>query len=130
MTSGHGVLQRRHTVPPRSQPDVGAGGHQHPHGVDIAPRTIAEDDRLVERGPAKIVDVVDLNPGLHQPTGDVGVAPVGRPDQTRAVEGVLGRNVAAMPEGQLEQLQEPLAGRDQEGALHRFVGGIDVSESS
>jgi hypothetical protein len=38
---------------------------------------------------SSIVDVVDLDISLNQPTDNVGVAPVRGPDQPGAVEGVL-----------------------------------------
>ena len=53
--------------------------------------------------------MVDLDVGLDQPPGNVGVAAVGGPDQPGAVEGVLGVDVRTMSQGQVQQLQVALA---------------------
>ena len=73
------MIERGDLITLGLQPQVGAGGDQDTHGVDVAARSVAQDDRLVQRGPAQVVDVVDLDLGLDQPTGDVGVAAVGCP---------------------------------------------------
>ena len=110
----------------RRQREVGTGRHQHADGVDVAVGSVTQDDRLVQGGPAQPVDVVDAHPGPHQATADGRVAPVGCPDQSGAVVGVEGADIAAGIQGQLEQLQIALAGRDQVRALLRLVLGVDV----
>ena len=120
------MLERGDLVTLGRQSQVGAGGDQDPHGVDVARRSIAQNDRLVQCGPAQVIDVVDLDVGLDQPAGDVGVAAVGRPDQPGAIEGVLGVHVRAVLQCQVQQLQVALAGGDEVGALHGAVFGIDI----
>ena len=83
------MLQRGGPVTLGLQPRVGAGGDQDSHGIDIAVRSVAEDDRLMQGGPPQVVDVVDLDVGLNQPAGNVGVTAVGGPDQPSPVEGSL-----------------------------------------
>ena len=83
----------------------------------------------MQGGPAQVVDVVDLDLGLDQPTGDVGVAAVGCPDQPGAIEGVLGIHVGAVLQCEVQQLQVSLARGDEVGALHCVVLGVHIGAS-
>jgi hypothetical protein len=93
---GGGVLERIDLITLRRQSQIGAGGDQDQHGVCVAARSIAQDDRLVQRGPTQVIDVVDLDVGLCQAARDVGVTAVRRTDQPGAVERVLGVDVRAV----------------------------------
>lgn len=103
------MLDRADLVTLGRESEVRAGGNQNPHSVDVTARSIAQNDRLVQSGPAQVVDVVDLDLGLDQPAGDVGVATVGGPDQPCAIEGVFGVQVGAVLQCQIQQLQITLA---------------------
>ena len=121
-----GVVQRRHAVPLGRQPHVGTPGHEDPHGVVVGRRALAEDDRLVQGGPAQPVHVVDLDAGLDQPADDAGMPPLARADQPGPVEAVLARHVTAVGQGEVEQVEVALARRDEVGALLGVVLGVDV----
>ena len=84
----------------------------------------------MESRPAEVVDVVDLDFGLYQSAGDVGVAAIGSADQPGAVEGVLGVDVGAVLKGEVEQFEGTFAGRDEIGALLAVVLGVDVGATT
>ena len=89
-------------------------------------RALAQDDRLVQGGPAQPVHVVDLDAGLDQPADDAGMPPLARADQSGPVEAVLARDVAAVGEGEVQQVEVALARRDEVRALLGLVLGVDV----
>jgi hypothetical protein len=72
--------------------------------------------------------VVDVDVGLEQPRDDRRVAALRRPDQAGPVVAVLGVDVGAGVEREVEQprVVTDLAGGDQVGALLRLVLGVDV----
>ncbi len=85
--AGFGVLERGAAV--TGYPGhVSATGDQRANRVDVSRSTVAVDDGLVQRRPLRPIHVVDLDARLQQPSDDVGVTPLGRPDQP----GPVGRN--------------------------------------
>src|SRR5262249_45482545 len=56
------VLQRRQAV---AVGDVGVRprGQQHPHDLEVARTTVAEDHGLQQGGPAQVIDVIDIDLG-------------------------------------------------------------------
>ena len=70
--------------------------------------------------------MVDLDACLDQPAGDVGVAAVGGPDQSCAIEGVFGVHIGAVLQCEVQQLQITLARSDEIGALDGVVLGVYV----
>ena len=60
--------------------------------------------------PSQVVAVVDLDVGPDQPASNVGVAAIGGTDQARAVEGVLGVDICAVLERQVQALKNDLKG--------------------
>ena len=132
------ALDRRHVPPPSvgegrgavpvGEVHVGAGVDQQTDGVGVGPATVAEDDRLEQRGPAEAVDVVEVDLGPQQTANDADMASLGRADEPGAVEAVLVIDVGARIERELEQagIVADLARRDQVGALLGVVFGVDV----
>ena len=45
--------------------DVGPGGQQQLDDLLVPGPAVAEDDRLEERGPAELVDVIDIDASLN-----------------------------------------------------------------
>ena len=131
-------LDRRHVPPPSvgegrgavpvGEVHVGAGVDQQTDGVRVGAAAVAEDDRLEQRGPAEAVDVVEVDLGPQQTANDADMASLGRADEPGAVEAVLGIDVGARVERELEQagIVADLARRDQVGALLGVVFGVDV----
>ena len=60
MLATHGVSERGHTAAIRN-PRIGAGAQENRHDLLIALRAVAEDHRLQQSGPTKIVYVVDID---------------------------------------------------------------------
>ena len=63
-----GVLAGGQAVVDGGDADVGPGRDQDPHRVDVPLRAVAEDHRLVERGPAEVVHVIHVDARPHQPS--------------------------------------------------------------
>ena len=59
------VALRRHL-------EIRPARHQCTDRVDVHASPVAEDDRLVQRHPAQVVDVIDVDVGLEQVPDDVG----------------------------------------------------------
>ena len=127
-------LERGGAVLLRGDREVTPCGDDHAHAVHevgaVAPRgasgLVGEDERLVQSGPAEVVDVVDFHVMADEPADDVGVPALGRADETGAVVGVQRGHVGTVGESQVEQFGVPLRGGDEVGALHGVVGGVDI----
>jgi hypothetical protein len=71
----------------------GSGRHQDPRDLLVRPRSVAEDDAFQQRGPAQIVDVVDVDAEPVTVDGQVvagigvGGAPSGDLDEQYAAAG-------------------------------------------
>ena len=87
-----GVLQRGHAVAVGDR-RVGAGVQQDPDDLLVGRRPVAEDHRLQQRGPAQVVDMVDVDVGLHDPADVVDVATLAGRDHRHPAEAVADRQV-------------------------------------
>ena len=81
------VLERGDTA---TVPDsrIRTRGQEDRHDLLVALRTVAEDHRLQQGGPTKIVYVVDIDTGAHHAPHVVDVASLARRDERRAAESV------------------------------------------
>jgi hypothetical protein len=122
-------LQRRHALSGRLPREFGSCRSQQAHRVDVLRGVLTQPDRLVDRLVPDPVHVVALDAGSQKSSDDVGVAPLGRPDQCRAVPAVLVVHTRAVAEGQVEEVGVPLARRDEVRRLLRAVLGVDVGTS-
>ena len=105
------------TPSPSARLTSALGIYEQPDDLGVSRATVTEDDRLEQRGPVEVVDVVDGDVGLEQPADDLDVAAVGGADQPGAVEAVEALDVGPVLEGQSEQLEVALRRRDEVRAL-------------
>ena len=80
----------------------------------------------MEGGPAEVVHVVHVDARPHQPSRDRRVPALGGADQRVPLKESLLVEVGSVRHGEVEEVDVPLAGRDQERALLRVVLGVDV----
>ena len=99
---------------------------EQPNDLRVLQAAVAEDHRLEERRPAEIVDVVDVDLGLEQPSHDLDVAAVRSGDQRRSAEAVRPGQVGLRSEYLFEDVDESrLAGRQQRVGARRVLE-VDV----
>ena len=107
---------------------VGAGLHQRLDGGDVVRPAIAEHDRLVQRGPAAPVDVIERRVVGDQDAHDLDVAEMGGGAQGRAVirSVVTLRALAPPSSAMLEHLDVVVDGRDGQDVVALGVERIGI----
>ena len=119
------VLQRCHAVLVGDRP-VRPGGQQDPHDLLVPRAAVAEDDGLEHRRPAEVVDVVDVDAGLDDPTYVVDVTALARGDHREPAEPVPDGQVRAGGQQRLEHRDAPGDAGDQPGRVVLVVEGVRV----
>src|SRR5690606_31314543 len=113
-------LGRRQAVSFSGNVHVSSSCDKYSHGVHIVVGgfRLRELERLVQGYPADIVHVVGVDPGLQKAPDDACVSALGGTDEPGAIPRVQTRDIGAVLEGELEQWEIALAGRDEVRALH------------
>ena len=100
-----GMVERCHSVAIGDRP-VGAGANQGADCFHMIRPAVAEDHGLDQRGPSKVIDVVERGAGLNQRTHHFGMAEMRRGDQCGAVIGAGDRGrIAADSDGRPEEVR-------------------------
>ena len=131
------VLERRHTFSVR-QVGISSGLDQQIDDL-LVPRTaIAENDRLQERRPTQIVDVIDIDTGCDERAHRLDMTTLRGGDQGGAAVAVGTFEVGAMSKRHLEDFEtparpgikiraiiDPILGVDVGAGINQRLGGFD-----
>jgi hypothetical protein len=86
---------------------------QDPDDLPVRGAAVAQDHRLEERRPPRIVDMVDVDRSPHELPHDLDVAAMGRRDERRPAEAIRARQVRTGPKNGPEDLHVAgFAGRE------------------